>query len=350
MAESSESPVSSGEFSKLTKVQKLAILLVILGPEGAAQIMKNLDEHELEAVSSEMSKVGLISQDLQGEVLREFTDVAVQAGTAIRGGVEYTQNSLEKAIGVYKASNIINRISPTRTPVAAVQKVADLEARQIFNLIKQEQPQTVALIISYISPDKASDVLSFLPQEIRDQVVERLATMAPTPLDVVERVVEVITQKSGGGQTRALHQSGGIKSAAELLNALDKNLSKSLLISIEERNRELGQAIRAKMFTFEDIGRLESGALQKILREVDMRDLAVSLKTASEQLNGVLLGAISKRAAETVKEEMAFMGSLKLKDIEAAQMRIIEVVRRLETEGEIDLTETRESEQDAVAA
>ena len=161
--------------------------------------------------------------------------------------------------------------------------------------------------------------------------------MSPTPIEVVEKVVEVLNLKLGGKHTRALNLTGGIKTAASVLNAMDKNFSKSLLISLEERNPELGQAIRQKMFTFEDLVNLDPNSLQKIMREVDLRDLAVALKTASDKLKNALLGSISKRAAETVNEEISFMGPLKLRDIESAQTRIIEVVRRLEGEGEIDL-------------
>jgi flagellar motor switch protein FliG len=175
-----------------------------------------------------------------------------------------------------------------------------------------------------------------LRTELRQDVIERLATLAPTPVEVVEKVIEVLNKKMGGRGTRALNQTGGLKSAASLLNALDKNLAKSLILSIEEHNHDLGQSIRQKMFTFEDIVTLDTQSIQKILREVDMRDLAISLKTASEQLRTTLLTAISKRAAESVKDEMSYMGPLKMREIEQAQMRIIEVMRRLEAEGEIE--------------
>src|ERR1041385_6550364 len=141
-------PQASPEIGKMTKIQKLAALLIMLGPESAAQLLKNFDEHELESVSGEMAKITMIGQELQVEILREFTDVAVQAGTSLRGGLEYAQSTLEKALGVFKASSIISRVSPTRAPVAAMKQVVDLEARQIFNLIKHEQPQTIALITS----------------------------------------------------------------------------------------------------------------------------------------------------------------------------------------------------------
>lgn len=337
MAATSEAAVTAAaDFERMTRVQKLAALLIMLGQEGAAQIIKNLDEHEIELVSAEMPKITMLSQEMQAEVLKEFTGVAVNAATSTLGGIEYTQGSLEKALGLFKASNIISRASPSRAPVSAMKQIADLDARQIYNLIKLEQPQTITLVISYLGADKAAQLLTMLRPELRQDVVERLATLAPTPVEVVEKVIEVLNKKLGSRGPRALNQTGGVKSAASLLNALERNLSKSLILSIEEHNHELGAAIRQKMFTFEDIVTLDQSAIQKILREVDMRDLAVSLKTASEPLRKLLLGSISKRAAESVKEEMSFMGPLKMRDIEAAQLRIIEVLRRLEAEGEIE--------------
>lgn len=331
------SAAAAAEVAKLTKLQKLAALLVTLGTDSAAQLLRRMDDHEIEAVTAEMTKLPMLNQEMQSEILHEFTDVVVQASTSLRGGVEYTQTALEKALGLFKASNVMSRVAPQRPSVGAIQQIVDLEARQIFNLIKQEQPQTIALITSYLPPEKASQLLMMLRQELRGEVVERLATLTATPIEVVEKIVEVINQRLGGKHTRALNQTGGVKAAADLLNALDKNLSKSLLISLEERNAELGLGIRQKMFTFEDLAELDLTAIQRILREVDIRDLAVSLKTASEKLKSTLLSCLSKRAAETVAEEIGLMGPLKLRDIEAAQMRIIETVRRLEGEGEIEI-------------
>lgn len=336
MAAITEQPVEL-DLEKMTKQQKLAALLVMMGSQGAGELLKVMEPAEVEAVSAEMTKLGLISHEIQQGILQEFSAVAVQASTALRGDMEYTRQTLEQSLGLFKASDIVGRVSPVRTPVAAMEQVSDMDARNLVNLVKSEQPQTIAVIISYLPPDKASQVLALLRPEIRETVVERLASMAPIPVEVVEKVVEVLNLKLGGKQPRALNQTGGIKSAADVLNSLDKELSKTMLIAIEERNPELGQAIRQKMFTFEDLARLDSASLQKVLREVDMRDLAVSLKTANELVKTALLGSISKRAAETVKEEITFMGALKLKDIEGAQQRIIEVVRRLEGEGEIEM-------------
>ena len=334
------------EIAKMSKLQKLGALLIILGPESAAQLMKSLDEHDLESLSLEMSKLASISQDLQWEILREFTDVAVQAGTAILGGVGFTRTALEKSVGMFRASDIIGRIAPAPAPVAAMKQIVDMDGRQLCNLLKQEQPQTIALIVSYLSPEKSSQLLLLLRPDLRDQVIERLATLAPTPVEVVEKMVGVLNRKAGVKPPQALNQTGGVKQAADLLNALDKNIGQSMLLELEKRNPELGQAIRQKMFTFEDLSLLDTASLQKVMREVDMRDLAVALRTASPKLKEALLSSISKRAAETVNEEISFLGPLKRKDIEAAQIRIIESVRQLEGQGEIDLSNATSSTRD----
>ena len=336
--------------ARMTKAQKMAALLVILGPESAAQILKELQETEVEAIAAEMAKISLIEQRVQTEILREFSEVAVQAGTGLRGGVDYARQTLEKALGLYKASNIVNRLAPARSPVTSMRQVIEYEPRQIYGLLKDEQPQTIALIMSYLPAGKTSEVLSLIRIELRDQIVERLATLAPTPIEVVEKVVEVLTRRAAGKQPRAINQTGGLKSAADVLNALDKNATKMLLVALEERNPELAQAIQAKMFTFDDLAALEATALQRVLREVDLRELAIALKSASEKVKSVLLGSISKRAAETVKEEISFMGALKQRDVEAAQAKVIEIVRRLESEGEIDLGVVREGNRNAAAA
>lgn len=345
-----ETDIPALDVANMTKIQKLAALLVILGPESAAQILKIFDEHELESISLEMSKFTLIGQDLQREILREFSDVAVHAGTGILGGVTYARTALEKSVGTFRASDIIGRIAPAPAPVPAMKPIMDMDARQLCNLLKNEQPQTIALISSYLSPEKSSQLLMLLRTELRDQVVERLATLAPTPVEVVEQIVAVLNRRAGTKPTRAMNQTGGVKNAADLLNALDKNTGQSMLLELEKRNPELGLAIRQKMFTFEDLGLLDTTSLQKIMREVDMRDLAVSLRTASPKLKTALLSCISKRAAETVNEEISFLGPLKKKDVEAAQLRIIDNVRQLESQGEIDLSSTNSTSRDEVLA
>lgn len=327
----------------MSKVQKLAALLIILGPESAAQILKTLEATELEQVSAEMARLPMITHELRADILREMSEVALTAGTSVRGGVGFAQSALEKAVGHGKALDIMQRVTPSRVASCLLQRVVELDARLLFNLIKDEFPQTVAMVMSYVRPDKSSELFSMLRPESRDQIIERLATLGPTPAEVPDIVADVLQRRMSGKTVRGLNQTGGVKSAADLLNALNKNVSKSILASLEERNAELGQAIRHKMFTFADLLTLDNASLQKVLREVDMRDLALSLKKSEDAFKARLLGGISKRAAETVHDEISMMGSVKLKEIDAAQMRIVEVVRRLENDGEIDLEALREA-------
>jgi len=337
MTMSIEADIAAQQISKMTRHQKLAALLVVLGADGAAQILKSLEESEVELVSTEMSKLALITQEMRQEILREFSEMAVQASTGVLGGAAYTKSVLEKSVGLFRASDIIGRVAPARIPVGSMRQIVEMDQRQLFNLLKEEQPQTVALVVSYLAPEKTSQLMTMFSDAARDQIIERLATLGPTPVEVVETIVQVLSLKTNVKSTRALNQTGGLKTAADVLNAMERNFSDPLLTELDRRNPELGQLIRQKMFTFEDLLTLDNTALQKVMREVDMRDLAVALKGASPKLKEALLGCISKRAADTVKEEISFLGSVKKKDIEAAQLRVVDSVRRLESEGEIEM-------------
>jgi flagellar motor switch protein FliG len=333
-----DSPIPQ-DFSQFTNAQKLAGLLLILDAENATQIMKQLDEHDLEAVSSEMAKFRTISRDLQANILNEFSDVAVDAVSAISVKTESLQNLLEKSVGMSRASNIMGRVVPSRTPVSAMQRMLEMDARHIFNHLRYERPQTIAMITSYLTPEKSSQLLSLMQPELRDQVVEKLASMSPISIEVVENVVGMLHSKLANNRVQTLNQTGGAKAAAQVLNAMPKTVSKSILDTLKERNPDLSQAVLQKMFTFDDLERLDSKILQKILQSIESRTLTVALKGASEKVSKKLLSCLSKRAAESVREEISFLGALKVKEIEAAQAQVIAGVRQLETEGEIDLEE-----------
>jgi flagellar motor switch protein FliG len=343
-ATTTETPEAAVEPGALNKTQKLAALLVMLGTESAAVILKQFQPREIEAISREMARFNLITRDQQQDILMEFSSVAVAASTSVSAGVDVTRNTLEKALGSFKAGDVLGRVTSTRAPVGAMQSIAEMDPRHIFNLLRDEKVQAITFIISHLPPEKAAQVLNLLRPEQRDQVIERLATLAPTPVEVGEKVVDVLNAKLGIKQTRALTQTGGITSVADLLNAMDKTVSRTLLTNIEGRNPDLSQAIRKKMFTFEDLLSLEAPYIQRIMREIDMRDLTVALKKVSEPLKRLLLSNISRRAAATVQEEMAFLGHVKMRDIEAAQFRIIDAVRKLEAEGEIELDTSKSPE------
>jgi flagellar motor switch protein FliG len=289
-----------------------------------------------------MAKLTTISKEMQEEALRAFSPIAVEVASAVSGGVGCTQKLLEMSVGVFRASDIISRVSPQRPLVAAMQQIAEMDPRQIFNVLRHEHLQTIALVVSFLPPEKASQLLSLVHPDRRAQVVQRLATLSPTSIEVVEGVAEELQLKLSNARTSSLNYTGGVKVTAKILNALPKNISDSILVSLQESNVELSNAILKKMFTFEELQWLEAGTRQKILQEADKSRLAVALKTASPELKASLLSCISKRAAENVKEEISMLGPLKLSEIEAAQTEIIETVRRLESQGEIDLDEIRQ--------
>jgi flagellar motor switch protein FliG len=322
---------------QMTKEQKLAALLVILGPDNAAQILKTLDEDVLQKVLDELARMPLITQELQQDILAEFSDVAVLAGSALRGGVGFARTALERAVGTTRSTNLLERIAPGHAATSFMQQFSEKDPTQIFNALRDEQPQIAALTVSFLPAVKASQVLAQFKPEQRERIIERIATLRPTSAEVVERLGETLVARIGTGAVQSFSQSGGVKSTAALLNAMDREASKSLLVALEKRNPELGQAIRQKMFTFADLIKLDVSALQLVMREIDPRTLAMACKGAGDALKAKLLSAISKRAAEGVNEEISMLGRVKLRDIEAAQMAIIEAVRRLEESGDIEL-------------
>ncbi len=322
---------------EMTATQKLAALMILLGEDTAAAMLKSFDDNERELVCAEMANLPMLDQEKQGIVLQEFTEMAISASSGVTGSVEYTRKVLEKSVGLFKAAEIIGRVGTARTSVSTMQQIIDLDAVAICNLIKDEEPQAIALIVSYLSASKGSEVLINLPESVRELVIEKLATLASTPIDVVETLGEVLSSKVGERVSRALNQTGGEKSAAAVLNAMGKEQRADILNNIDERNPDLVRSIRMKMFTFDDLGTLDAKTLQTIMREVDAGKLAVALSAATETLQQAMLGALSKRAAETVADEIENMGKVSLREIEASQNSIIDIVRQLESDGEISL-------------
>lgn len=327
--------------SPLNRVQKLAALLVMLRGDTAAQLLKGLDPAEVEAITAAMARLDMVPAEMQQQVLSEFSDVAVHAGSSMRGGVELTRTVLEKALGSSRATEVLSRVA-VPVPIASARAIAATETRELFNVLRNEQPQTIALVVSYLPSEKAVGLMDLFAPELRDQIIERLATMGPTPVEVVDKVMEVLSRKTAA-KSKALSHSGGVDRAADILNAMDKRQRHLLLLNMESRNPELMQTIRQRMFTFEDLARLDKGSLQRILREVDMRELAVALKGASETLKSCLIGSLSRRAGAALEEEMSFLGEIRRKDVETARVRIVDAARRLESEDEIDTGERLEA-------
>lgn len=326
------------EYAKLTRQQKLAIFLICIGPEAAAELLRHFDDLEVEALCREMVAFPMIPEEVQKQALEEFSAIVASGVQAAAGGVSFAQRMLEIAKGGHRASAIIGRVGPTAaTSVEVIKDISEMEGRQIFNLIKHEQPQTISFILSYLDPAKAAEVFPLLSPELREEVIERLGTIESTSIDLINKIAHNLSKHFDNKTRPAFHHSGGVKVVAGLLNSLEKELSKTLLGRLEERNATLSAAIRKKLFSFEDLNRLQAADLQRVLREVDSSNLAIAMKSASETLRNKVFAGLSKRAAESLKEEIELLGPVRLKDVEAAQDTIIQAVRRLEEEGQISI-------------
>ena len=334
------------DYSKLSRMQRLAIFLICIGPEEAAAILKQFDDNEVEVLCREMTAFQVVPESVIKQSMEEFSSVVATSVNSSLGGLAYAQRTLEIAKGDYKASAIIGRVGPVGNSIEVMAEIAEMEGRQVFNLIKQEQPQTISFVLSYLDGAKSAEVFSLLSPELREEVIERLGTIESTSLDLVSKIVRSLGKHFDSKARPAFHHSGGVRVVAALLNSLDKDMSKTLLARLEERNAGLGAAIRKKLFSFEDLNRLTAADLQRVLREVDTANLAISMKSASEQLREKIYGGLSKRAAEGLKEEIDLLGPVRLKDVETAQDTIIQAVRKLEEEGVISL----DSESQAVVA
>ncbi len=325
------------DYAKLNRQQKLALFLIVVGPEAAAEILRQFEDAEIELLCREMSTFSIIPAAAQKQAVEEFSMlVAAGAGSAL-GGLGYAQRTLALAKGDYKASAIMGRVGPVGTSVDVIKDISEMEGRQIFNLVKHEQPQTISFLLSYLDCAKSAEVFGLLSPDLREEVLERLGTIESTSLDLVGKIARSLGKHYDTKARPSFHRSGGVRAVADLLNQLDKETSKNLLARLEDRNATLSAAIRKKLFSFEDLNRLQPADLQRVLREVDSANLAISMKSASDTLRGKFYASISKRAAESLKEELEMLGPVRLKDVEAAQDAIIQVVRRLEEEGQISL-------------
>lgn len=325
------------EYFRLSRVQKIAALLITIGPDAAAEVMSSFEITLLEQICREIAAMPMIEASLREELMKEFTDVICTGLDAELGGVSFAQTVLAKAKGDYAATAILSRCA-SDGPNQAGEEIRQMEGRQLVNLMKTEQPQTIAFIVSCMDTAKAAEVLQMLPDALREEVVERLGGMEPTSTDSIHKIASKLNSRiDRKTMQQGLHRGGGVKSCADILNALDKELRKTLLTKIEARNAPLGAAIRRKVFSFEDITRISPQDLSRVMREVDSADLPIALKSMKPQVVKAILGTMSKRAAESLKEEIEILAPPRPKDVEAAQDRIIAIVRRLEEAEEITI-------------
>lgn len=318
----------------LTGKQKAAVLLISLGPDVSAQIYKHLTDEEIEKLSLEISSVKKVESDLKEDILEQFHQIALAQDYISQGGVGYAKTVLEKAFGSQEANNIINRLTSS-LQVKPFDFARKAEPQQVLNFIQNEHPQTIALVLSYLDPEQSGQILSALPQEMQAEVAMRIATMDSTAPDIISQIEQVLEKNLSSSLTEDYTKTGGVQAVVEVLNGVDRSTERTILADLEKQNPELAEDIKKRMFVFEDIVILDNRAIQRVIREVDGEDLKLSLKVASEEVKNIAFSNMSTRMAETYKEEMEYMGPVRLKDVEEAQMRIVSIIRRLEETGEI---------------
>lgn len=319
---------------ELTGREKAAILLISLGPDVSAQVYKHLTEEEIEKLTLEIAGVRKVEPDLKEEILDQFHQLAVAQDYITQGGIGYAKSVLEKALGEEEAMTIINRLTST-LQVRPFDFARKADPTQILNFIQTEHPQTIALILSYLESVQAGQILSSLPQEVQADVAKRIAIMDSTSPEIISEVEKILEQKLSATVTQDFTQAGGIEAVVEVLNSVDRSTERTILDSLEIQDPELAEEIKKRMFVFEDIVTLDNRSIQRVIRDVENEDLQLSLKVSSEEVKDTVFHNMSQRMAETFKEEMEFMGPVRLRDVEEAQMRIVAVIRRLEESGEI---------------
>ncbi|MCS5696670.1 flagellar motor switch protein FliG [Desulfofundulus thermocisternus] len=324
----------NGRFTeKLTGVQKAAIVLIALGAELSAKVLKHFPDDEIEMITQQISMMESVPREVQQVVLEEFLEMNRAREYLMRGGYKYAREVLEKALGPQRAEEILNKVT------VAIQKVPFSNLRRtdpkhLLNFIRDEHPQTIALIITHLVPEQAALILSSLPPEKQSDVARRVAVIDRTPPEVIKEVEGVLERKLSMvvQQDQAV---GGVKTLVNILNRVDRSTEKTILEELEVSDPELADEVRKMMFVFEDIVKLHDTAIQRVLREVDTKDLARAMRGANEEVNERIFKNMSRRAAEMLREEIQFMGPVRLRDVEEAQQRIVQIIRRLDETGEI---------------
>lgn len=315
-------------------IQKAAILLIALGPEKSSQIFKHLKEEEIEQLTLEIANTRSISPEAKDEVINEFYEICIAQQYIAEGGIGYAKDLLEKALGQDKAMEVIGRLTSS-LQVRPFEFIRKTEPGQLLNFIQDEHNQTIALILSYLSANQASMVLAALPQEKQADVARRIAQMDRTSPDVIKDVEDILERKLASLVSQDYTIVGGVDAVVQILNSVDRGTEKHIMETLEIEDAELAEEIRKKMFVFEDILALDDRSIQRVLREVDNNDLGIALKGSGEEVQNVIFNNLSKRLATMIREEMEYMGPVRLKDVEEAQQKIVNIIRKLEDSGEI---------------
>ncbi len=325
---------SSGNSGGISGIQKAAVLLISLGPEMSAKIFKHLKEDEIEDLTLEIANTRSVSPQTKDEVLNEFYEICLAQQYIAEGGIGYAKELLEKALGVDKAQDVIGRLTAS-LQVRPFEFVRKTDASQLLNFIQDEHPQTIALILSYLPSAQASQIIASLPLDKQADVAKRIAQMDRTSPDVIKEVEKILERKLASLVNQDYTIVGGVDAIVEILNFVDRGTEKHIMENLEIEEPELAEEIKRKMFVFEDILSLDDKTIQRVLRDVDNNDLGVALKAAAEEVQNVIFNNLSSRLATMIKEDMDFMGPVRMKDVEEAQQKIVNIIRKLEDSGEI---------------
>ncbi|MGK5094727.1 flagellar motor switch protein FliG [Deltaproteobacteria bacterium TL4] len=319
---------------KMTGPKKAAILLLALGEEGASEILKNLEESEIQQVGYYMTRFTDVSPEELDLVLEEYyrKSVIQDEGAGINATGDFVRNALTKALGSDRARDLVDGLKAHQEE-GALDSLKYMDAKVIASYIVNEHPQTISLIMAHLTDmEQASTVLRELPENLQADVVYRMAILESIPPGVIAEMDEVLSEEmktAAGVGTKV----GGVESVAEILNSLDKASETRILATIEESNPDLAEQIRELMFTFEDLVLVDSRQMQNVLKEIDQNDLVLSLKTAGDSVKELIFSSMSSRQADMVREDLEIMGPVKVSDVEAAQQKIITVVRKMEEAG-----------------
>lgn len=331
------------EVSKLSGRQKAAIFIISLGPDRSSEVMKHLKDEEVEALTFEIARMDQVDSAQKDAILKEFNELMMAQDFILNGGIDYAREVLERSVGTQRAMDIINRLT-TSLQVKPFDFVRRTDSQHLVNMLQLEHPQTIALVLAYLDSKKASEIISQLPVDVQSDVAKRIAKMDRTTPEVLREVERVLERKLSTLASEDFSTAGGIDAIVELLNFTDRSTEKSIIETLEEEEPELAEEIKKRMFVFEDIVLLDDRSIQKVLREVDNNDISKALKSVDEEVKEKIFRNMSKRAVSLLKEDMEFMGPIRLHDVEEAQQKIVNVIRKLEDEGEIVIARAGEDE------
>ena len=319
--------------AKLTGGQKAAVLMVTLGDETASNIFKYLEEDEIQTISREIAITKHVQPEVAEEVMEEFHTMTQARSYISQGGIEYAKKLLIKSVGPEVARKIIDRLVKALESSAGFTSLERANPQQLSKFIQNEHPQTIALILAHLNASQAAELISSLPEALRSDVAMRMASLQEISPEVVRRISLILEQKLEALGSFATEAYGGVRAVAELFNRMDRNTGRAVLEKIETENPQLAASIRDLMFVFDDILLVDDNGITEILKRADKKTLTIALKGTSEELQNQFFRNMSSRAVELMKEEMEFMGPVKLKDVEKSQHEVVEIVRQLEEEG-----------------